>query len=162
MEVANTRIVSQISATVSFERADGSRPTLDYTQGKFQQVPADADLLFSNAFDIASGANLDIDLVGGVEDQFGNAITFAKVYGILVINNATEAGHNIAVGGSTNSVPLMASATQAISPVGPGAVHLSNILPGWTVTAGTGDILRVSNIAGGESINVTVAVLGKA
>jgi hypothetical protein len=159
--VSKLKITTQIKATISKVLADGSVPALDYAAGLFEEVPSDANLLYVNGFSIASGGSQSLDLSGSLEDLFGDACVFAKVYSLLVINLATATTKVVHVGGDSNHLPIFgAGADYAI--VGPkGAFQVSSCLDGWTVTAGTGDIVKVANPGGGTAISVAIAILGK-
>lgn len=161
MVVSKLTIVSQIKATLSKTLADGSVPSLDYLAGLFQEIPSDANLLFVNGYSISSAGSQSLDLSGSLTDVFGDACVFSKVYSVLVINLSTVTAKVIQVGGDTNHVPIFGAGADYVI-VGPkGAVHVSNCLDGWTVTAGTGDIVKIANPGGGTAISVAVAVLGK-
>lgn len=103
---------------------------------------------------VASGATDSIDLAGILSDPQGATITAAELVGIVVINQAVDGTPNttnLTVGGGANPVPGFSAAGPAISPGGMFAL----ISPGdagiATVTAGTGDILRITNSSGAQA-----------
>lgn len=160
MALSSLQITMSLAALISKTLGDGTIVSSNYKRA-FAEIPTDANLLFVNGYTIATSANQSLDLAGGVTDAFGATLTFAKVYGILVVNLATVTGRKITVGGDTNSLPFCGAAADFVT-VGPkGAFQLVDALDGITVTAGTGDILKISNSAGGQDISVAVAVLGK-
>lgn len=120
-----------------------------------------ADLVFSDKRTIAAGANDDLDLSGSLSDAFGQSIALVKVKLLIVANPSTNNG-NVTIGN--------ASSNQFVGPFG-AAAHTWKIGPGgllvmsepsaggWTVTAGTGDILRVNN-GGSASADVSVIIIG--
>jgi hypothetical protein len=123
-----------------------------------------ADRLFSDTRTLAASANEDLDLAGGVTDAFGVSLTFVKVKGILI--KAADANtNNIVVGGAaTNAfVGWVGAATHTVTvrPGGTLLVAVSDLdLGGYTVTAGTGDLLRVTNGGAGTSVSYDILVWG--
>jgi hypothetical protein len=110
-----------------------------------------ADILFADERTVASNTNDDLDLAGVLSNAFGQTITAAKVVAVLLINKPLLASDpanttNLTLGGSSNPVPSLSSGA-----IGPGgAVLLVDPDAGGlaTVTASTGDILRVANSSG--------------
>lgn len=112
---------------------------------------------------IAAGANLDLDLAGGLTDSRGNTLTFTRIVGVIVAVVSPDGTKAVRVGpnGVTNAWQ------------GPfGGVGAGNYLTtkywlplidystgGFSVTAGTGDILRISN-PGGSAVDIVVWVIG--
>jgi hypothetical protein len=105
---------------------------------------------------VASGANDDIDLAGVLTDALGTAFTAAELVALAIINkpldpSAAANTTNLTPGGGTNTVPGYANAR---CPIGPGdfCVEINRTASGLaTVTAGTGDIIRVANSAGAQA-----------
>jgi hypothetical protein len=160
MGLSNLQVNMSLAALISKSLGDGTVVSSNYKRA-FAEIPTDANLLFVNGYTIATSSSQSLDLAGGVMDAFGTTMTFAKVYGILVVNLATVAGRKITVGGDTNHVPIFGAGADFMN-VGPkGALQLMDVLDGITVTGGTGDVLKISNAAGGQDISVAVAVLGK-
>ncbi|AMV16598.1 hypothetical protein [Planctomyces sp. SH-PL14] len=162
MAIANLVLTAKLSADITKSLTDGSVAKLAYDKGLFNDLPADADLLYTNGYSIATASSQSLDLSASLADAVGNSCVFAKVYAVFVKNLATATGRNIQIGGDSNHVPLFGAPADFLT-VGPkGVLLVCNCLDGWTVTAGTGDILKIANSAGGQTIPVAVAVLGKA
>ena len=110
-----------------------------------------ADLLYVDERTVASATNDDIDLAGVLVSAFGTTITAVEVVAVLLINApldplATANTTSLTLGGATNPVPNISSGA-----IGPrGVVLLADPDAGGlaTVTASTGDILRVANSSG--------------
>lgn len=141
-----------IEAALSF--ADGT------TANKF-------DRLYVAERTVASGANDDLDLAGVLADAFGATITAAELAGIVVVNKAKDGTANtttLTIGGGTNPfVGFLSGTTPAITKLGPGAVFvlISPDATGLgTVTAGTGDVLRIAN-SSGASAKYQIAILAR-
>lgn len=116
-----------------------------------------ADRIFQDAFSIAGSGNTSYDLAGSLTDIFGNAVTFAKVKAIFVITD-DNAG-NIIVGGGSNCLAALSDVSDKI-PVKPnGFLALGASGAGVTVTADTGDLLRLEN-AGGSTGTGKLIVIG--
>jgi len=90
--------------------------------------------------------NEDLDISGGaIKDFQGVALAMTKMKALLVVNNGTAAGNDVAVKQpSSNGVPFAVAAGDGLN-IGPGGLLLL-ISPndGYTVTAGTGDLVNVA------------------
>lgn len=122
-----------------------------------------ADRLYVGAIDIAASGSTELDLAGVLTDAFGTTLTFAELAAVLVFADDTNT-NDIDVGGAaSNAVPLF-KATNDIVPVKPGGV-LTLAAPGaaglCTVTAGTGDKLKLANSSSGSSVTGTIVILGR-
>lgn len=122
-----------------------------------------ADLLFVDERSVDADTNDDIDLAGGVTDAFGNALTFAEVVAVVIINAPISGDANttaLTVGAGSAPIPGFDEALPPLPPGGvlaigaPGAAGISS------VTATSADILRVANAAGGAAV-YQIAILGR-
>lgn len=109
------------------------------------------DLQYAAERTVSSAANDDIDLAGAIANALGTTIAAAELVAIFLINKAKDGTVNttsLTIGGSTSGVPGFTTAVATIPPGGfymigaPGAAGLA------TITAGTGDILRITNGSG--------------
>ncbi|MFI1371344.1 hypothetical protein ACH4UY_04940 [Streptomyces longwoodensis] len=122
-----------------------------------------ADRVFSDRRTLAASANEDLDLAGVLLDAFGTAITFARVKGLII---AAAAGNtnNVVIGNPTSNAwatLLGATSTVTLRPgaflaVGTGTADAT----GYAVTAGTGDLLRITNSGAGTSVTYDVHIIG--
>jgi hypothetical protein len=120
-----------------------------------------ANLVFTDTRTIAASSNDDLDLAGVLAHPLGGTITFAVVRAIIVR----------AAAGNTNNVVIGAAASnQFVGPFG-AATHTLALRPGeemvvtncgagWTVTAGTGDILRIANGGAGTPVTYDIVLIG--
>lgn len=122
-----------------------------------------ADKIFSDRRTLAASATEDLDLAGALTDAFGATITLARVKG-LYISAAAGNTNNVVVGAaSTNAWATFLGATHTMT-LRPGASLL--LLTGvadavcYAVTAGTGDLLKVANSAGGTSVTYDIGFVG--
>ena len=119
-----------------------------------------ADKVFSDQRTLNASASEDLDLAGVLTDLLGSTVTFAKVK-FIFIKASTGNTNNVVVGN--------ASSNGFVGPFG-GATHTKAIAPGgfemwfnptgWTVTAGTGDILKIANSGGGTSVTYDIVIVG--
>lgn len=103
--------------------------------------------LWADSFTQAQSVNTDIDLNPGPAGAFG-AVLFATLKGIIVLAEPANPG-DIIVGNVTNGiVGPFAAATNSVK-VPPGGIFAA-VNPGaagWTVGAGTSDLVRVASAA---------------
>ena len=89
-----------------------------------------------------------LDLTGGLDDAFGDAITFASIKLMMLMNNA-EATGNLTVGGAaSNPWAAWAADTSDKIVIPPqGILTLLTPLSGWTVTDASADQLKIETSA---------------
>lgn len=122
-----------------------------------------ADRLYQAQGTIAASSSVDLDLAGSLVDLFGSTITFVRIKG-LYIAAATGNTNNVVVGAAaTNQWATLLNTTGTIQ-IRPGACALfiagSTDTVGWTVTAGTGDLLRLTNGGAGSTVTYDIAIIG--
>jgi hypothetical protein len=110
-----------------------------------------ADMVFSDTRTLATNTSESLDLAGGVANVFGVTQTFAKVKA-LRIKSAAANTTNLTVGNVTNGFvgPFGVATGYLVIPPG-GEILLTAPVAGWTVTASTGDLLKVANAAGASA-----------
>jgi hypothetical protein len=123
-----------------------------------------ADRLFSDTRTVNASSNDDLDLAAGLTDAFGASITFAKVKG-LIITAAAANSNNIYVGGDATNTFLTWVVAEADAVIlRPGATLAlfagEADSTGYAVTASTGDLLRITNAAGGSSVTYSIVIIG--
>jgi hypothetical protein len=126
-----------------------------------------ADLVYLAERTVAESTNDDLDLSGSLTDALGTTIAAAELVGVIVINkqrDGTENSSSLTIGGGSNAFEGFVGATgDTIGPISPGGmICLFNPDADGlgTVTAGTGDILRIANGAGGSN-TYQIALLGR-
>lgn len=118
---------------------------------------------FADTRQVAASSSENLDLAGGsLTDDLNNALTFATVKAILVKAHDDNV-NDVVVGAGTNPIvggPFGADGSGSVK-VKPGGVFLW-VAPktGLTVTASTGDILKVANGGSGSAINYDIVILG--
>jgi hypothetical protein len=133
--------------------------SLDFTNGTSSNQ---FNTIWMDQRSISASSTEDLDLAGSLTDAFGATITFTAVKGIYVFA-ATANTNNVEVGGAAANTFLWFKDATDIQVVTPGGVYLST-RPGTgaTVTAGTGDILKVANSGAGTSVTYDIAIFGLA
>lgn len=110
---------------------------------------------------LAADAVDALDLAGVLTDAFGQAITFTKIKGIVVAAAASNLDE-LAIGGGSNAfAAFLGDATDQIL-LRPGGM-LMLVAPdsaGYAVTASTGDILRVTNLAPDSAADYEIILIG--
>lgn len=109
---------------------------------------------------LTASATENLDLAGSLVNAFGVTITLATIK--FVFARAAESNTNDVqlIRGAANGVPLFMANGTGIA-LGPGDWFLwSNKTTGKAVTAGTADILTVTNSAGGTSVVYDLVLVG--
>lgn len=126
-----------------------------------------ADLLFVDERTVASASNDDLDLAGVLTSALGATLTFVEIVAILIINKS-KAGvantTNLTIGvGSNPFLGFLGGTTPTLGPIRPGGIVLlacpADVGIG-TVTANTGDILRIANSSGAPA-TYQIAIIGR-
>ena len=131
--------------------------TVGYTPGTGSGA---ADLVFADQRTLTASSTENLDLAGSLTDPFGVTLTCAKVKAIYIFAAAANTNDVIVGGAASNAFtgPFQ-DATDKIA-VRPGGVAVfAHPGTGWTVTAGTGDILKVGNGSSGTSVTYDVIIL---
>lgn len=119
------------------------------------------DLEYNSTQILTASSNLDYDVRGGLTDAFGATINFVKIKGIYI-----KAAY-----GNTNSVVVKPGASNGFTGPFGAATHTITIPPGglfmvtapksgWSVTAGTGDLINIANSSSGSSVTFDLHIIG--
>lgn len=163
----STQTLIQVNAFLSNTAADLSVPAANFTFATQANLDSGtglnaADRIYVDTNTLTASSTVDIDLAGSLTDALGAALTFARVKGIFL---------RAAVGNTNNVVLGAAASNQFFGPFG-AATHTTNVKPGgylamlapdavgWPVTAGTGDLLRVTNGGAGTSVTYDIVIIG--
>jgi hypothetical protein len=156
---AGATLTGGVSATIDRGRTTFvfENPTpVDLPQGT---ASGSADIVFSDTRTLATNTNEDLDLAGGVADVFGVTRTFVKVK-VLRFKAAAANTTTLVIGNGTNPfVGPFGAGTHTLSLAPGGEILLMAPAAGWTVTASTGDIIKVTNPAG-ASATYDVDIIG--
>lgn len=163
LDMAELRVsfaaASHGSNAVAAQRFD---PTLSLIASFSRGTNADqADILYVEERTLTASSTEELDLAGVIADAFGSTITAAELVGIIVLADEDNT-NNVEVGGAaSNAVPFLKHVSD-IEVVKPGGVYV-NFAPGaaglCTVTAGTGDKLKIANSGGSTSVTYRIGLL---
>lgn len=119
------------------------------------------DTPFTATRTLAPSANESLDLNGGLTDAFGQAANFAKIVAIKIRAAAGNTNQVIIGGAASNGwFPMFGSATDTVK-LPPGASITMINDTGWSVIAGTGDLLKVANSGAGTSVSYDITIVGR-
>ncbi len=122
-----------------------------------------ADRMFEDTRTLSASANEDLDLAGVLTDRLGNTITFARVKGLYIAASAANT-NNVVVGAAASNQWATLLNTTGTLQIKPGAAFLYRTgaldATGHTVTAGTGDLLRITNGGAGTSVTYDIIIIG--
>jgi hypothetical protein len=103
----------------------------------------------------------NLDLAGALSNRFGQTISFSRIKAIVIQNRETTADRNLLVGGAaSNAFATPFGNASDIVVIPPGGVLVLASNEGWTVTASTGDILKIDS--GANTVIYDIAILGVA
>ncbi len=120
-----------------------------------------ANLVFADNRTIAASSNDDLDLSGSLPGPLGGTLAFTVVRAIIIRAASTNT-NNVVVGAAALNqfVGPFGAATHTIA-IRPGDEYVATARnAGWTVTAGTGDILRIANSGAGTPVNYDIIIIG--
>lgn len=120
-----------------------------------------ADILFADTRTIAASSTENLDLAGVIAGLLGNTITAAEITAIIVTADPTNINDVQLFGAASNAFNGPLSGTTPKLSVGPDDVAMVTNKKGWTVTAGTGDILLVGNSGSGSAVTYTIILIGR-
>lgn len=121
-----------------------------------------AQKVFTDQRTLTASATEDLDLAGVLTDAFGAALTFTEIKAMAIKASASNT-NNVIVGNATTNgfITWVGGAAHTVT-VRPGGILLL-VAPdatGYAVTAGTGDILKIANSAGGTSVVYDIVLIG--
>lgn len=120
-----------------------------------------ANRIFSDERTLSGNASEDLDLAGVLVDALGATITFARIRAVIIENLGTGSNQIIVGGAASNAWtgPFGASTHTVAVRAGGMLAMVNRDSTGWTVTAGTGDLLKIANSASG-SVNYRIILIG--
>lgn len=120
---------------------------------------AQASQMWSDTRTLTASATENLDLAGSLVNVFGVTLTFTKIK-VLYVAAASGNTNDVQVSrGSSNGFVWFLAVSDGFK-LQPGAWNCFFDPVGVAVTAGTGDILTVTNSAGGTSVTYDVVIVG--
>lgn len=118
-----------------------------------------ADVAFSDERTLAASGTEDLDLSGALSSLFGSGV-FAKVKAIVVYALPANTNDVQVTRPASNGAPLFLAAGDGVA-IGPGGFFaLTRPKTGFTVTAGTADLVTVTNSSGTTAVTYRVIFIG--
>jgi hypothetical protein len=160
----SSRIVASVSGsqTSVMDMGTGTFPFTLAVSAAFTDGVASgmADRMFSDSRTLAASATEDLDLAGSLTDAFGAVLTFAKLKLVMIKASSSNTNDVVLSRPASNGVPLFAAAGDSIA-IKPGGVFFWYVPgAGVTVTAATGDLMTLTNSAGGTGVDYDVVLMG--
>ena len=121
-----------------------------------------ADRIFKDTRTLTASATEDLDFAGSaLLDIYGAAVVFADIRVILITADAANTNNVRVIRPAANGIPLFAAASDEIV-VRPGGafMYIAQDTTAIAVTAGTGDLLTITNSAGSTSVTYSITVIG--
>jgi hypothetical protein len=119
-----------------------------------------ANLLYSETRTLAASTGEDLDLAGVLTDPLGATIAAAEVVAVFIAAASGNTNDVQLTRPGSNGVPLFLAAGDGLA-IGPGDMFLFTNRKGVTVTAGTGDLLHVTNGGAGSSVTYDIIVIAR-
>jgi hypothetical protein len=121
------------------------------------------DMVFTDTRTLSASATENLDLAGSLTGALGTTLTFARIKAVFISAAAANTNDVQVTRPASNGTALFMAAGDGIA-LRPGAFFAwgsgSADATGVTVTAGTGDLLTVTNSAGTTSVTYTVVIVG--
>lgn len=157
----NLRIVSKLLSALDLSTADD--PVSINKQINFGNGTSAVQLSahWHDQRTLTASSSENLDLAGSLTNAFGATVTFTKVK-LLYVFAATGNTNTVQVArGSSNGLVLFLAASDAIV-LNPGDVfgYAASSGVGTAVTAGTGDILTITNGSSGTSVTYDIFIGG--
>lgn len=137
---------------------DPIRELLQFTAGT--TAVNKLDVMFSDTRTLAASGTEDLDVAGVLSSAFGATITAAEVVAIFVKAHAGNTNNVNITRPSSNGLPFLLAAGDGQG-VKPGEFALFASETGWAVTAGTGDLITITNSAGTTGVTYDIVILGR-
>lgn len=142
------QLVGTLSKTYSKSWVDGTGA------GKVQ-------VIFSDTRTLAASGTEDLDLAGSLVNAFGKTITFTKIKGIFIHAAAANTNNVNVTRSSSNGVLAFLAAGDGVPLKPDGQFVFTDPSTGFTVTGGTGDLLTITNSAGGTGVTYDIIIIGE-
>lgn len=118
-----------------------------------------ANKLYRARRTLGAGSNDDLDLAGSLTDPFGNVLTFTAIKFIMIAIVDPNGTKKVKIGNAASNAfqgPISSGGTVDVPYQ---QIFQNKVAAGWTVTAGTGDILRINN-PGASTLDYDILIMG--
>lgn len=155
-------VIGSLTGTVDFGSVGHNQNKSYKTSFANGTGASQANQIFSDQRSIAGSSNEDIDLAGALVDALGSTVTFTSIKGIM-ISSASANGNDIQLGAAATNqfFAFLGSNTDLVNIVPGGLFCITNPeADGYAVTAGTGDLLRITN-TDSSTITYDIHIIGE-
>jgi len=120
------------------------------------------DRIFHDERTLAASATEDLDLSGGgLTDIYGTAFTIARLKLLVLWPSSANTNNVNLTRPASNGVPLFLAAGDGIAGRPGGEIIIcAPDATGYAVTAGTGDLINLTNSAGTTSVTYKIILMG--
>lgn len=120
-----------------------------------------ADLIFTDTHTLTASATENLDLAGSLTDAYGATVTFARIKAVIITAASANTNDVQVTRPASNGAPLFLADGDGLS-VRPGGLFAWACADatGVAITAGTGDLLTITNSAGTTGVTYTVIIIG--
>lgn len=149
----HTKVVGLGTATLPFTAG----VSYSYTDGIAAGM---ADRVYTDTRTLAASGTENLDLAGVLLDVYGATATFVTIKAVVITAASGNTNEVQVTRPVSNGVPLFMAGGDGISlKPGYGFTWLGSGT-GVTVTAATGDLLTITNSAGGTSVTYSIVIIG--
>ncbi len=121
-----------------------------------------AENMFHDKRTIAASGTDSLDVSGGITNQFGVSLTFTKIKLIAIRALAANTNDVGIARPASNGLPFMEAASdKTVRKPGGIFLHTDPSAAGIPVTAGTGDLIDITNEGGGTSVDYEIIIIGE-
>lgn len=120
-----------------------------------------ANIMFADTRTLAASGTENLDVSGALTDALGATVTAAEVVAIWIEASSANTNNVVVFGAASNAFNGPLSGTTPKITLQPGNGCLLVCKQGWGVTAGTGDIILVSNSGSGTGVDYTIVLVGR-
>lgn len=119
------------------------------------------DQMFADTRTLAASTSESLDLnTSSIKDAFGNALNFTKIRAIIIMADKAN-GALINMGDAASNAFVGPIGATGIVGVAAGDFHCFTSKVGWTVTASTGDLLKIANTDSINPANYSIILIGE-
>lgn len=155
----------RINATLRGSAHGGATPQFQAAIDKLLEFSAgtaaitQANLLYFETRTLTASSAEDLDLAGVLGDPLGTTIAAAELVA-LYIAAAPGNTNDVQLTRPANGVPLFLAASDGLA-IGPADFFMMTSRKGIAVTAGTGDLIHITNGGAGTSVSYDILALAR-